>query len=753
MTVSTTQIRANYSGDGTSVNFPIPFPFYLATDLLVLLAGSTITSGYSVSGGNGSTGTLTMATPPASNVVLQIILNVPLTQLVNLVDGNQFPSATLNQVNDRAIQAALRMSDLVSRSLRAPDGDTSPGMLLPAAASRAGMFLTFDGSGNALLASAGPGTQNTQATLGPIMNPQTAAEIAAAVTPSNFAFQTFDVSRMGAIGDGSTDNTTALQNILNVARVGRIHVHAPSQNRNGQTVYVTGPLTVYEGTYFTADPGVIIQSNNTNANLQIFQCAATLGSATNLSANATIGANTVTVGSSAGLAAGQVVKITDSAFLVGSVPNFEHNEILSVAGNTVTLKQALIGNYNTANTAQLIPHSAPARHIHFENVKVLIPTTADGGSFYFQDAYNCSIRNCESQGQKGQPAVQIWRSAYVRIYGGSYRDGQNQPTPGQGYGGSIAQGSHGCFFHGTEFRNVRECAVSLGARYSGYIDCVSYTPYDNGFNGHATGSFDCFFINCRTIGAGGTTTKGFYAGNNDTRIVFRGCKAYNVSAQGFWLDSGTVDATVEGCQAWNCNTVSGGLNYPFYTENASGLTVRDCVADAGGNTNVRALLYLRTGTNVIARGNRLRNAPTGWGIIHSACAGVQIDDNLITGISAASQGVFNEGSVSTGMFARRNKVDNNTPFAVNTGDICEWNEYSSTRQNSRGKTSGNIADGGTINHGCVTTPYRVSVTSLGSNGTDIVKVSAVSSTQITVSIKTTGGASGSACPIMWEADS
>lgn len=583
---------------------------------------------------------------------------------------------------------------------------------------------------------------------------RTAAEIAASVTPTNYAYQTFDVSRMGAVGDGATDNTTALQNILNVAQKGRIRVHFPSQNRNGQTIYVTGPLNVFEGTYVTADPDVIVQSNNTNANLQMFQCLATLGSATNLSANASLGATSVTVTSAAGLAAGQVVKISDSAFLVGSVPNFEHNEILSVSGNTITLKQALIGNYTTANTAQLTPHSAPARDIHFENVRVLIPTTGgvDGGSFYFQDAYNCSVRFCESQGAKGQPSVQMWRSAYVEVHGGVLRDGQNLSTPGQGYGINIAQGSHHCVAFNVEMRNVRECAVSLGARHSGFVGCVSYSPYDNGFNAHGSGSFDCFAKSCNVVGGSSSSTKGYYAGASDTRMSFLDCNASNLPGRGLWIDSSSVDCEAKNCRFFNTNLQGAAASdAPVLALSAIRPRLLNLTVDANGQAAVRSTVRLDTCTDAILRGGTYRGATGGWGIIHSNCTGVQIDDCSIGNIGS-SQGVNAEGTASTAVFIRRNKVDNDTAFTKNAGDIIEWNEYNTKRQNNRGQTA-SIADGATITHGCVSTPYRVSVFSLGSNGTDIVKVSAVSSTTITITIKTPAGAAGSNAQIMWEADS
>jgi hypothetical protein len=50
---------------------------------------------------------------------------------------------------------------------------------------------------------------------GPVDLSETAAETAAGVTPIDIGYQPGDVRRYGAVGDGSTDDTAAIQAALN----------------------------------------------------------------------------------------------------------------------------------------------------------------------------------------------------------------------------------------------------------------------------------------------------------------------------------------------------------------------------------------------------------------------------------------------------------------------------------------------------------------------------------------------------------
>lgn len=555
-----------------------------------------------------------------------------------------------------------------------------------------------------------------------------------------------NVKSFGAKGDGVTNDTAAIQAALDAAAGKTLHFPAGT--------YLSGKLAVSAGTHITADASTVVVSAVTVATDHVFQAISTLGTATVLTANAAVRAISVAVTSASALAVGQLVCLRDTAYKFGTTGrNLEFNEIESIVGTTVTLKNRLIGSYTTANSAELVPVTTPKRDIVIENLYVQIPSTKDGGAFYFQDAYRCRLINCRSTGQKGQPGVQIWRSAYIDVQGGDFSDGQSQSTAGYGYGANIAQSSHHCVIRGATFRNVRECAVASNARYSGYVDCVSVGSYDNAFNAHADGAEDCFFIDCRSYSA---RSKGFYAGGvtsqaPDKRIRFVNCESHGSGYFGFWADgaSGVVseDILFENCKAYDFGGDTAN-SYGFYLFRSTRPRVINCIADAKGNANARAVVKAEICTDAVIRGGTFKSASSGWGIIHANCTGVAIDDNHISDVSS-NQGVYAESTASTKVYVRRNRVDNDTPFTKNAGDIHEGNEFSTKRQQARGATA-SVADGGTITHGLVSTP--TSVRAIASVSGEFVSVTAVSGTTFTLAIKKHDNSAGTTQTIYWEAE-
>ena len=92
MTISTESTRVEYTGDGATLPFAVPFKFLVKTDLVVVLR--TILTGvdvvqsiythYTVTGAGDANGTVTFVTAPPSTQKVVIYNDPPLTQLVTI---------------------------------------------------------------------------------------------------------------------------------------------------------------------------------------------------------------------------------------------------------------------------------------------------------------------------------------------------------------------------------------------------------------------------------------------------------------------------------------------------------------------------------------------------------------------------------------------------------------------------------------------------------------------------------------------
>ncbi|MCA9333469.1 hypothetical protein KC963_00295, partial [Candidatus Saccharibacteria bacterium] len=141
MTVTTTTSRVEYSGDGSTTPFAVPFYFLQDTDLVVYKneTRQTITTHYSVKGaGNPSGGTIKFVSAPASTDTVVIFRDAEITQNVDYINNDPFPAETHETALDRLTMVELRNRDLLDRALVLPDSDTNvPDMSVPDLATRA----------------------------------------------------------------------------------------------------------------------------------------------------------------------------------------------------------------------------------------------------------------------------------------------------------------------------------------------------------------------------------------------------------------------------------------------------------------------------------------------------------------------------------------------------------------------------------------------------------------------------------------
>ena len=166
MTISTTTSSISYSGNGVTTGFAVPFPFFASDELEVIERVTstgvetvkTLTMHYTVAGGDGATGTVTMLTAPASGRTLTIRRNTDRTQETDYPENDPFPAASHERALDRLTAIVQEVErDQTGRALLVAKTDGAVGVL-PNSVDRGGKYLGFDSSGNPIAVAAAVGS-------------------------------------------------------------------------------------------------------------------------------------------------------------------------------------------------------------------------------------------------------------------------------------------------------------------------------------------------------------------------------------------------------------------------------------------------------------------------------------------------------------------------------------------------------------------------------------------------------------------
>jgi len=157
MTISSTNTKNSYSGDGTTVAFSYTFKILDDDDIQVILRTDatgtetvqTKTTHYTVSGvGNAGGGTITFVSAPAATETVVLLRNVPLTQTTDYTPNDPFPAATHEDALDKLTLMAQDTQEEVDRSIKLSRTNTMTSTeFTVGAATRANKIFAFDSSG------------------------------------------------------------------------------------------------------------------------------------------------------------------------------------------------------------------------------------------------------------------------------------------------------------------------------------------------------------------------------------------------------------------------------------------------------------------------------------------------------------------------------------------------------------------------------------------------------------------------------
>ena len=179
----------------TQSSFTVSFEFFDDADLNVYVDGTlkTLTTDYTVTGGDGATGSITMSVTGASGGSTVVITrDIDLKRTTDFPASGAFQVGSLNTELDKLIAIAADLDDKASRALQLTDFDSAVSLVLPDVDTRKGKTLAFNASTGAV--ESGPSISDVQS-------------VSAAAA---------DIATLADIEDG-TDATDAIQTVAGIS--------------------------------------------------------------------------------------------------------------------------------------------------------------------------------------------------------------------------------------------------------------------------------------------------------------------------------------------------------------------------------------------------------------------------------------------------------------------------------------------------------------------------------------------------------
>ena len=158
MTVSSTNTKNSYSGNGSTTVFAYTFKIFDDDDITVILrtdatGGETVqtkTTDYTVSGvGNAGGGNITFGTAPASGITVVLIRETAQTQTTDYTPNDPFPAASHEDALDKLTLIVQDQQEELDRSIKVSRTNTitSPEFTV-GATDRANRIFAFDSNGD-----------------------------------------------------------------------------------------------------------------------------------------------------------------------------------------------------------------------------------------------------------------------------------------------------------------------------------------------------------------------------------------------------------------------------------------------------------------------------------------------------------------------------------------------------------------------------------------------------------------------------
>ena len=315
------RISYSVSQGVTQSTFTVPFEFFAEESLNVYVDNvlKTLTTHYTTTGGNGSTGTVVISVTGASGGSTVVITReIPLERTADFPTSGPFQISALNTELDRIIAIAADLNDRTARSIRAEDFDATVSYTLPSVDVRKGTVLAFNATSGDV--EVGPQIANVQSLANISADIALLADIQDGTTATNAITNVNTIRTNVTTVSGISANVTTVAGVsANVTTVAGISANVTTVAGVSSEVATLSPI---------ATDITTVASNNTNVTTV----------ATNINAVNTVASNITNINT----VANDLLEVVSEIETVANDLNEATSEIEIVANN--------IANVNTVGT-------------------------------------------------------------------------------------------------------------------------------------------------------------------------------------------------------------------------------------------------------------------------------------------------------------------------------------------------------------------------------------------------------------------
>ena len=209
MTVSALTTRNDITATSGQATFTYTFMVLATTDMTVYQNGALLASGYTVTGvGSTTGGTVVLDTGALTGQIVSLVLAMPLDRTTDYQNSGDFLASDVNADFDKIYVGAIQNENWIDRGLRLQEVEPPTAgvdMTIPLKADRLGKFLGFNSSTGAPQAMTAGGTTALEVSYSPAGTGAVETNVQAKLR------QYVGVQDFGAVGDGVTDDTAAIQ--------------------------------------------------------------------------------------------------------------------------------------------------------------------------------------------------------------------------------------------------------------------------------------------------------------------------------------------------------------------------------------------------------------------------------------------------------------------------------------------------------------------------------------------------------------